>query len=229
DWESAASLSHLSIQWASFKKSTSFEEFLFLQMLCFNVRGLNLRWGEVCQLTYKHKFDLLILGEVEQVDFSLINAAFPNHLCFYQAGENPHGGVIALIRSGLPISRVPCVLPNIVVFDMHLNETVRIIAMYAPESKSWNWMDLSSLITTRCVVMGDFNVDLDDPKDKISADNLLTWMDSCMLDAFVPGMPTSLRSDRTIDYAVANGLDVTIQVLAVPTSSDHLPLICTLA
>ena len=75
--------------------------------------------------------------------------------------------------------------------------------------------------------MGDFNVDLQKDGDK--ADSLLEWMDSRALGPFVPDTNTSLRSDRTIDYALAAGIDVTVQTYEGETTSDHKPLFCTLA
>ncbi|CAF1061138.1 unnamed protein product [Didymodactylos carnosus] len=153
-----------------FKKSTIRDSFSFLHVLCFNVRGLNLHWGEVCLLTSKHKFDIMVLGEVGHLDFATIGASFPNHRYYYQPGENAHGGVLVLIRSGVPVTRFTCPLANVYVLDCHLEEPVRIISMYAPECKTWKWSDLSSFITIRCVVLGDFNVDLE--KDKAERVNI---------------------------------------------------------
>ncbi|CAF4533670.1 unnamed protein product [Rotaria socialis] len=71
--------------------------------------------------------------------------------------------------------------------------------------------------------MGDFNIDIERDGDK--ADQLLEWVDSCSLMTIIPGANTSLRSDRTIDYAVTNGMDLTIQTYEGDTSSDHKPLL----
>ncbi len=75
--------------------------------------------------------------------------------------------------------------------------------------------------------MGDFNIDIERDGDK--ADRLLEWMDSCSLGPIVPDSNTSLRSERTIDYAVAAGVDLTIQSYEGETSSDHKPLFGVLA
>ena len=40
------------------------------------------------------EFDILVLDEVGQVDFSLINAVFRNYRCFYQPDENVHERVL---------------------------------------------------------------------------------------------------------------------------------------
>ena len=132
-----------------------------------------------------------------------------------------------LIHNSISASRVSCPLANVCVIDLHLEESVRIVALYAPASKSWKWSDLSSFTSTRCMVMGDFNVDLEKDGDK--ADSLLEWMDSRALGPLVPDKNTPLRSDRTIDYALSAGIDVTIQTHECETTSDHKPLFCILA
>ena len=95
--------------------------------------------------------------------------------------------------------------------------------MYAPGSRSWNWMDLSPFVVNRCVIFGDFNVDIE--QDGGKAESLLDWADSLGLAPFVPDGPTSLRSDRIIDYAVANFSNIEIQNFNTNTTSDHLPIL----
>jgi endonuclease/exonuclease/phosphatase (EEP) superfamily protein YafD len=227
EWHSSPTFNQLRSGWMPFKKSASQSSLAFINILCFNVRGLDRRWGEVCILSTSHQFDVLVLGEVGRVNLSLIGASFPNYRYFHQKGENSHGRILVLIRNNIHASRVPCPLANVCVIDLHLEESIRVVALYAPASKSWKWPDLSSFTTTRCVVMGDSNVDLEKDGDK--ADSLLEWMDSRALGPYVPDKNTSLRSDRTIDYALAAGIDVTIQTHEGETTSDHKPLFCTLA
>jgi len=50
-------------------------------------------------------------------------------------------------------------LPNICILDF-LSTNLRLCAIYAPESKSWKWDQLSEFISNKCVLIGDFNVDL---------------------------------------------------------------------
>ncbi|CAF5008615.1 unnamed protein product, partial [Rotaria sp. Silwood1] len=102
-----------------------------------------------------------------------------------------------------------------------------LVAIYAPASKSWEWVNLSSFITNRCIITGDFNIDIEKDGDK--AERLLEWMDTCSLGPFVPDSNTSLRSDRTIDYALAAGMNLSIQTSEDDTSSDHKPLLMVLA
>ena len=166
------------------------------------------------------------MGEVGTVDFSTISASFANYNLFYQEGENSHGGVLILIRYGIPTKRVVCALPNVCIIDIVLEQTIRLAAIYAPASKTWKWNDLSPFITKCCIVLGDFNVDLEEDGEK--ADRLLEWMDLYALGPVVPDSPTSLRSERTIDYAAATGVDLTIQAYEGFTMSDHKPVFAVL-
>jgi hypothetical protein len=227
EWHSSFTFNQLRSGWMPFKKSTSQSSLAFINILCFNVRGLDRRWGEVCLLSTSHQFDVMVFGEVGRVDLSLIGASFSNFRYFHQKGENSHGGILVRICNNIHASRVSCPLAYVRVIDLHFEESIRIVALYAPASKSWEWPDLSSFTSTRCVVMGDFNVDLEKGGDK--ADSLLEWMDSRALGPYVPDKNTSLRSNRTIDYALAAGIDVTIQTHEGETTSDHKPLFCTLA
>ena len=197
--------------------------FSYMYLLCFNVRGLELRWGEVCLLVQKHHLDILVLGEVGHVDLSLVGAALVNYSVFYQAGDNPHGGVLVLTRKDMIVTRVTCLLSNVCVIDILLSEPIRMIAIYAPASKTWNWTDFTSFITSHCMIMGDFNVDIARDGDK--ADRLLEWMDSGSLRPVIPDANTSLRSDRIIDYAVTTNVDLSMQACESITSSDHKPLL----
>ncbi|CAF1512715.1 unnamed protein product [Rotaria magnacalcarata] len=66
---------------------------------------------------------------------------------------------------------------------------------------------------------------MDIEQDGEKADRLLKWMDSCCHGPVVPDSNTSLRSDRTIDYAATIGVDLTIQAYEGDTTSDHNPLL----
>jgi hypothetical protein len=59
------------------------------------------------------------------------------------------------------------------------------------------------------MIMGDFIIDIE--RDGRKADRLIDWIDSCSLSPVVPDSNISLRSERTIDYAIAAGIDLTIQ------------------
>ncbi|CAF1081872.1 unnamed protein product [Adineta ricciae] len=96
-----------------------------------------------------------------------------------------------------------------------------------PVSKTWKWNDLSASTTNRCMIMGDFNIDLEQDGDK--AKEIFEWMDNCSLGPVIPNTNTSLRLDRMIDYAIAAEIDLTVQTYEGFTTSDHKPLllVCT--
>ncbi|CAF3127738.1 unnamed protein product [Rotaria sp. Silwood2] len=205
EWHASQTLSSCLSNWFLSTRRDSRTAHSFLYTLCFNVRGLDARWAEVYLLSTKHQFDILVLGEVGKVDLSLIGATYPSYHCFYQAGENAFGGVIVLIRQNIPASRLLCSLPNVCIIDLHLEVPTRLIGIYAPASKSLVWNDLSRFTTPSFIIMGDFNVDLEKDGDK--ADTLLNWADDLDMAPFVPDAHTSLRSDRTIDYALGIGIE----------------------
>ncbi|CAF1624420.1 unnamed protein product [Rotaria magnacalcarata] len=130
-----------------------------------------------------------------------------------------------MVRGELKCTRIDCNLPNICVIDIieGTNETpLRVIAVYATESRSWSWHDLSKWVSSKCAFFGDFNVDLD--QDKAKANALLEWSDSHSVSPYLPDGPTSMRSNRVIDYVLTSGFPVSIQTYENNTTSDHKPV-----
>lgn len=227
EWHEATSLSICLESWSRWGKLPPRSPLSYLHTLYFNVRGLDSRWNEVILLEEVYQFDIMVLGEVGKVDVALLGASFPLFQSCYQAGENAHGGVVVLIRNGLPFSRISCSIPNVCVVNLHLNVQYRMIGLYAPASKSWSWDDLSTFVTTNTVMLGDYNVDLEQDGDKATI--LLNWADQIGLAPFTPSNCTSRRSNRTIDYLFASGIEVNVQTYEGQTTSDHKPLICSVA
>lgn len=52
----------------------------------------------------------------------------------------------------------------------------------------------------------------------------MEWADSLFLAPYILDKPTSLRSDRTIDYIFATGTSVSVQAYDGTTVNDHLPI-----
>lgn len=225
EWNRSISLSECLELWKSCKRQDTSSPLTSnsLHVLSFNVRGFNLRHQEVLLLANTYQLDILVLLETGWVDFGYCSLLFPNHRIFLQRGENANGGVCILIRNDLKVSRIQCDIPNVCIVDLLLKDPVRIIGIYAPESRSWTWDHLSQLITDKCVLFGDFNVDLE--KDNSKAEGLLKWMDTHDLAPFLPSCATSLRSERKIDYALAAGITVLIQAYNGDTTSDHKPIL----
>jgi hypothetical protein len=225
EWESSLLLSKLLKQWELYKCDDTSSVLNSLQIVSFNVRGFELRQQEVLLLSNSFKFDIIILLETGFFDLSFCSQLFSKHKVYYQRGENSNGGVVVMIREDLNCKRIDFDLPNVCVVDIIVGvkeEPLRVIGVYAPESRSWTWQDLSVCVSSKCVLCGDFNVDLD--QDKVKAEILLNWSDSQSLCPYIPECPTSLRSDRIIDYVFTSGFSVSIQTYEKNTTSDHKPV-----
>ena len=148
--------------------------------------------------------------ETGDFDYNFCQQVFSKYKLFHQKGENTYGGVILLVRNDLKMNRVECSIPNIcgVNIETDRNEALRVVGVYAPESKSWNWHDLTTLISHKCTFFGGFNVDLEKDKDK--AEILTLWADSHLLSPYTSTQSTSLRSDKLIDYVLSTGIPVSI-------------------
>ncbi|CAF4502687.1 unnamed protein product [Rotaria socialis] len=66
-----------------------------------------------------------------------------------------------MVKNSLNVKRVECILSNVCAMDVLTEEIVRIVGVYASESRSWKWEQISSFITNNCVLFGGFNVDLE--------------------------------------------------------------------
>ncbi|CAM4827013.1 unnamed protein product [Rotaria magnacalcarata] len=127
---------------------------------------------------------------------------------------------------GIQVTKVDSKLPNVCAIDVKTDESLRIIGVYASDSRSWSWEEISPLITSKCVIFGDFNVDVFQDSNK--SEKLLHWADMNSLAPFTPDTPTSLRSDRVIDYALARGVNINVQTYKCRTTSDHLPILSSI-
>ena len=223
EWESNPSLNSLFFEWQNFIRDSGKPICSNLQVLSFNVRGLDLRWHEVLLLISSFNFDILILLETGKSDFPFYKKTCSDYKIFYQKGENKNGGVMVLVNAKIQVKRIECAIPNVVVIEFHELNKLRIIGTYAPSSKSWSWSDLSSFISSSCAIYGDFNVDMS--LDKTKADQITKWAENHLLTHHIPDCPTSKRSKRTIDYFFSRGVDIDFQVYDGNTTSDHAPII----
>ncbi|CAF3453526.1 unnamed protein product [Rotaria socialis] len=223
EWESSSNLYSCFSQWQSFTSVYEKPSSSSFHVLLFNVRGLDFRWQEVLLLISSFKFDALILLETGDIDISFYQNIFCHYRLLYQKGENRNGGVLMLMKEGISISRVPCKLPNVCVVDVKGEDAFRLIGVYAPDSKTWLWDDLSHFLSKKCIIYGDFNVDI--MQDGKKAEILLQWADDQFLAQALPNSSTSLRSDRVIDYAFVRGFNIDIQVYNGNTTSDHRPIL----
>lgn len=163
EWESSPLLSLCFDIWEkSVEVVSSLSSSLYI--LTFNVRGLEERWHEVVLLISSLNPDIIILLETGVIDLFFYKQLFSNLNLFFQPGENSYGGVLMLVKNDIHVVRIECSVPNVCVLDVKLENTLRIVGMYAPESRSWSWSDISYFISDRCTIFGDFNVDLEQDK-----------------------------------------------------------------
>lgn len=124
------------------------------------------------------------------------------------------GGVLLIFRKDLLVQRVHCEVPNVYAADIKNERTCRITGVYAPKSKSGNWEALSGLTAESCIVLGDFSIDLECRKDETLANELLGWAEARALTSMTADRPASVRSERTIGYALARRILSTLQLCA---------------
>ncbi|CAF1282535.1 unnamed protein product [Rotaria sordida] len=70
--------------------------------------------------------------------------------------------------------------------DVKGEEDFRLIGVYAPDSKTWSWDDLSHFLSKKCIIYGDFNVDI--MQDGKKAEILLQWADEQFLAQALPNL-----------------------------------------
>lgn len=223
DWESSPTLTQCFAKWQKFNLNVSLTE-NSLHILSFNVRGLDLRIHEVILLSSSFNLDILILQEIGRFDLPYCRQAFYNYKLFYQKGENSNGGVMILVKNDIKSYEIYVSTPNVCAVEINMEEEkLRLLGLYASDSRSWKWDDISPLITDKCVIYGDFNTDI--KADGTKAEALLEWADAHLLAPFLPDSPTSLRSDRTIDFAFSNYFTPDIHTYKGNTTSDHKPIL----
>jgi hypothetical protein len=150
EWTTFSTLSSVFAHWKSFSKCCTYSVSSQLHVLQFNVRGLGERWEEVLLLLDKYKIDCIILNEVGAFDKQMIKQVFMNYKHFYQKGENAWGGVVILTKPSLSASRIKGETPNVCVIEVKVEKVIRLIGVYAPKSKTWDWNTLSQYITSEC-------------------------------------------------------------------------------
>lgn len=102
-----------------------------------------------------------------------------------------------MVKADIPILQIDCDLPNACIIDVATEVTTRFFEVYAPDSKSWNWDQLSPFVSENSVIYGDFNVN--PLENKVKADTLLSWSDFLNLGPFYPSeLSPSPSSRRTL-------------------------------
>lgn len=84
EWETSPSLNALFSEWQKFARDSGKPIVSNLQVLSFNVHGLDIRWPEVTLLISSFSFDILILLETGNSDIAFYERNFSNYKLFFQ-------------------------------------------------------------------------------------------------------------------------------------------------
>jgi len=126
-----------------------------MNFIVYNVQGLNSRSLEVIELVSKYDASFVICTEVGEIWYK---SSLPNFNIFHEKGTNKNGGVIIGVGKHLKATKQETNLPNTLVVDIcGLNEPLRVIGIYWPDSQKRDINDISQYITGNTIVAGDFN------------------------------------------------------------------------
>ncbi|CAF4660723.1 unnamed protein product [Rotaria magnacalcarata] len=206
-------------------KYNKFEQFMIEKQKCDLLVKENLNSLSKQSVEFKKELvhHSLLIERHDNLFLKLIIPMFEDLFGLIASQNQDRKGNILDIDLKLKLERYLIQMKKAKEIDVNGEEVVRLIGIYAPDSKTWSWDDLSHLLSKKCIVYGDFNVDI--MNDGKKADILLKWADDYFLAQALPNSPTSLRSDRVIDYAFVRGINLDTQVYNGNTTSDHLPIL----
>jgi hypothetical protein len=156
------------------------------------------------------------------------NQQLPEFNVFHEKGTNKNGGVIIGVGKHLKASKVETNLENTLVIDIFgLNESLRVIGIYWPDSQKRDINDILPFITNNTIIAGDFNAAVSEwnsPKTDKRGEIVKKWSEDNSLQYIHCTDNSSKRSARNIDFTFANFAGITGETLKFGTS-DHWPLI----
>ena len=191
----------------------------------FNVEGLNSRILEVTELVNKIGAAFIVCNEVGKLWYK---CHLPDFNLFYEKGTNKNGGVVIAVGKHLKASKVETNMPNTLIIDIFgLNEPVRVIGVYWPESQKRDTNEISQFITGNTVIAEDFNVTVSawgSAKMDKRGEIVEAWSSNNNLEYTQGTKNSSKRSGRNIDFTFANFPGLTGETLDFE-SSDHKPIV----
>ncbi|CAF4607151.1 unnamed protein product, partial [Rotaria magnacalcarata] len=126
-----------------------------LNILNYNVQGWGTRALEAVERIFNSDSSIGIFPELGELwkDFTI-----PHFKSFYQKGTNSKEGIVVAVGKHLKATRIDTNIENTVIVDVDgLAEQIRIIGMYWPQCQLRNLDDLTSFITEKNILTGDFN------------------------------------------------------------------------
>jgi hypothetical protein len=116
---------------------------------------LNSRSLEVLELINKVDASLIICTEVGELWHK---CPIPDFNMFHEKGTNKNGGVAICVGKHLKASKLETKMPNTLILDIFgLNEPLRVIGLYWPDSHKRDINEISQFITSNTIIAGDFN------------------------------------------------------------------------
>ena len=126
-----------------------------MTFVLYNVQGLNSRGLEVIELINKVEASFIICTEVGE---AWRKCSIPDFNMFYEKGTNKNGGVIIGVGKHLKATKLETKLSNTLVLDIFgLNEPLRVIGIYWPDSQKRDINEISQFIIGNTIIAGDFN------------------------------------------------------------------------
>ena len=152
----------------------------------------------------------------------------PDFNMFFEKGTNMSGGVIIYVAKHLKASKVETNMANTLIIDViGLNEPLRVIEIYWPESHKRDINEITPFIINNTVISGDFNaavIQWNSPKTDSRSEVVKTWNEVNNLQYVRGTVNSSKRSDRNIDLIFSNYEGIKRETLKFG-SSDHWPLV----
>ena len=228
EWYSSNTLNNVLEIWETHnnqqnKAIRQFEKPLIFSL--FNVQGLNSRNLEVLELIHRYETSFIICTEVGKLWNS---QQIPDFNIFHEERTNKNGGVIVGVGKHLKALKVETSMKNTVVVDIFgLNESLRVIGMYWPESHQRNIDEITPYITKNTIISGDFNASVaqwnSSKTDKRGA-IIKQWSENNNVMYIQGTINSSKRSDRNIDFTFSTVEGITGETIEFG-SSDHRPIV----
>jgi len=193
--------------------------------MLYNVHGLGSRSLEVIELINKVEASFIICTEVREI---WDRHPIPDYNMFYEKGTNKNGGVVIAVGKHLKATKVETNMENTVVIDIFgLNEPLRVIGIYWPDSQKRDINEISNFVTNNTIIAGDFNASVrqwNSPTTDRRGEIVEKWCKVNHLDYIEGTKNSSKRSDRNIDFTFTNFPGITGETYEFG-SSDHWPLV----
>lgn len=242
EWTEIPTLALLLDKWAQHKQK-NIVKMLTQQNLTFllvNVASLNKYHDEFIELASSIAPPIFILNGTFHNDKSIkkLSSHFYNYNIFTMIGSNDFGGVLIALHKSIRTEQVKVFdnIKNLIVLEVgHDQDKFQLVTCYSPPSEEipFNIFDQILARNKRTIFTGDLNAkhkywskSAENPKGHKLYNWLTNLQQYCSMDIVNKHVPTSTRSDATIDLFIAP-TSIALSTFSVLPSfgSDHFPVI----